>query len=469
MNVNINVTKIVPIFEAIVAAGGRPVVVGGAVRAAIMREVWGVQIADKDIDVEVFGIGQDQLQEVLRQFGRADLVGASFGVVKLFMGDKDFDFSSPRRDNKVAAGNKGFDVSIDPFMSFEEAASRRDFTMNSVGWDFQTGEVLDPFNGIGDIKRRILRPTSSAFMEDPLRVLRGMQFAARFDMKVDPSVETQEMMDAVRSEFSALAKDRVWGEWEKWAARGVKPSAGLRFLKDTGWISLFPEINSLIGCWQDAEWHPEGDAFEHTCETVDAAARIADRDGVSGEDRVARVIGALAHDFGKPATTVMLNGHWRSPAHDVAGEAPTRSFMKIIGRSPEGQKSADDLTERVVKMVIHHMRHIGIVPNASSVRRIARDISIADMAAVVEADHSARPPLTGGMPANMQAIVDMAKAQAVFDAQPKPILMGRDLIDMGMKPNKQFGIILSAAFDAQIDGSFSDLDGAKAWVNSFKG
>lgn len=469
MKVIINIQKVRPVFDAIVAAGGRPVVVGGSVRDAVMRELWGVDITGKDIDIEVFGISQDGLIETLRQFGRADLVGASFGVVKLFMGDKDFDFSSPRRDNKVGAGNKGFDVKVDPFMSFEEAASRRDFTMNSVGWDFQTGEVLDPFNGVGDIEKRILRPTSAAFMEDPLRVLRGMQFAARFDMKVDPSMETREMMEACKREFGALAKDRVWGEWEKWAARGVRPSAGLRFLKDTGWISLFPEIAALMDCQQDSEWHPEGDAFSHTCETVDAAARIADRDWVSKEDRVARIFGALAHDFGKPATTVMLNGRWRSPAHDVAGEMPTRSFMKRIGRTPEGMKSKDDLVERVVAMVVNHMRHIGLNVTPTAVRRIARDINIPDLAAVVEADHSARPPLVGGMPDSMKAIIDMAAQLDVLDKQPKPILMGRDLIAMGMKPNKQFGLILKAAFDAQIDGAFVDLDGAKVWVGTFQG
>ncbi|MHA2263542.1 MAG: CCA tRNA nucleotidyltransferase, partial [Candidatus Thorarchaeota archaeon] len=271
--------------------GGRAFLVGGSVRDSVMG------IEPKDFDVEVFGVSPEDLVDLLRQFGKVDTVGASFGVIKLWAGGQDFDFSTPRRESKMGRGHKGFLVALDASLSPEEAAERRDFTWNALMQDIITGQIFDFFGGRADIAARIIRATSEHFMEDALRVLRGMQFSARFEMEVEP--ETAASCGAMFDEFDTLAVERVWAEFEKWAVKGVAPSFGLRFLEETTWISHFPEIEALLGLEQDRGWHPEGDAFEHTCQSVDIAAEIATREGLSAEDRMVIVFGALCHDFGK--------------------------------------------------------------------------------------------------------------------------------------------------------------------------
>ncbi len=461
------------IFEAISNKGGRAFVVGGAVRDMLFNKIHGINIVNKDFDVEVFDIDMSKIIEIVSHFGKVDIVGKQFGVIKLFSEhDGDFDFSLPRRDNKVGVGHKNFDVVSDPHMSMNDAAARRDFTMNSAFWDINNNTVIDPFNGTQDIVNRILRPTSFHFAEDALRVLRGMQFAARFDMHVVDDNRDRQMMREMKREFKFLSKERIWEEWRKWAEKSIKPSAGIQFLLDVGWISafdneLFPAICDIVACEQDATWHPEGNVLAHTMHVCDAMHMICVRDNVTGEDRVARMFAALAHDFGKPDTFVVGDDNRiHNPAHDIVGVPITVNFMREIGRfCGEGQEK-DALVDRIACMVKNHMRHIGLNVTPASVRRIANEIDIRDMSAIVEADHSGRPPLPMGKPQQMIDIELMAEQVAVLDARPKPIMMGRHLIEMGHKPSKQFSVILNAAFEAQLDGAFSDVEGGKMWIGA---
>ena len=245
----------------------RSFLVGGCVRD------WLLAIPNKDFDIEVFGVSYEQLTVGLSRWGRTDLVGRSFGVVKLTTPEgQTFDFSIPRRDSKVAPGHKGFEISFDPAITSKEAAARRDFTINALMFDPRRGEVLDFFGGQADLKNRVLRHTSEAFVEDPLRVLRGMQFAARFDLRAAP--ETVMLCLEIKDGCRELAVERVREEWFKWAAKSVVPSRGLTFLVETQWVEHFPEIRALVGTLQDPEWHPEGDVFTHTCHCLDALVKI---------------------------------------------------------------------------------------------------------------------------------------------------------------------------------------------------
>ena len=274
----------------------RAFLVGGCVRD------WLLGAANKDFDVEVFGVNCEQLAGALARWGRTDLVGRSFGVVKLTTHDGNtFDFSIPRRDSKVAPGHKGFEVTFDPAITPREAAARRDFTLNALMFDPRRGEVLDFFGGQEDLRNRVLRHTSAAFAEDPLRVLRGMQFAARFDLTAAP--ETIEECRRIKGGYAELAVERVRDEWFKWAAKSTKPSAGLKFLEDTEWLEHFPEVNALRGVPQDPEWHPEGDVFTHTCHCCDALAELPEWRGADETTRQVLMLAMLAHDFAKPQTT----------------------------------------------------------------------------------------------------------------------------------------------------------------------
>ena len=276
------------IARAVRAAGGCAYMVGGAVRDLILggREV-------KDVDLEVYGLEPERLKRVVGERFAFDECGLSFGVMKIK--DFDIDVSLPRRESKRGIGHKGFLVDSDPFLPIPEAASRRDFTINAMYYDPLADVFEDPFGGIEDLRRRVLRHVSPKFVEDPLRVLRGMQFIARFDLH--PAPETVEICRTVTMED--LPPERLFEEWSKLLVKGVHIGRGLAFLRDTGWVRYFPELQRLINCEQDPKWHPEGDVWNHTCLCLDAFARR--RVGDYGEDLIVG-LAVLCHDFGKPDT-----------------------------------------------------------------------------------------------------------------------------------------------------------------------
>ena len=226
------------IAQKIQEAGGKAFLVGGCVRDAI----FGVQ--SKDIDVEVFNIQKEPLLAILKLFGKVDNVGESFEVIKLTTETQDFDFSFPRREMKVGLGHKGFQTEADPFMEPKEAAKRRDFTINALMLDIATLEIFDFFGGLEDLRKRVLKHTSEAFAEDPLRVLRAMQFASRFNMDLHP--ETIELCKKLKSEFSTISKERIWTEFEKMFSKGVLPSKGIKVLFETKWADCFEAIHETF-------------------------------------------------------------------------------------------------------------------------------------------------------------------------------------------------------------------------------
>jgi tRNA nucleotidyltransferase (CCA-adding enzyme) len=434
----------------------RAFLVGGCVRDAVL----GLEV--KDFDVEVFGVSYERLEKALCRWGRVDLVGRSFGVVKLTTGSGlAYDFAIPRRDRKVGLGHKGFEVQFDADITPEEAASRRDFTINALMFDPHRGELLDFFGGQQDLRGRVLRHTSEAFVEDPLRVLRGMQFASRFDLRAAP--ETVALCREIKATFRELAVERVGDEWFKWAAKSTVPSAGLRFLADTEWLEHFPELAALRGTPQDPEWHPEGDVFTHTAHCCDALVRLPEWQAADEESRIAWMLAVLTHDFGKPACThkAMRDGRLRivSPGHEPGGVEPALKFLARI-------HAPNTYLHRVPPLVANHLAHLQPATDRS-VRRLAKRLepeTILGLCTLITADHSGRPPKPPGVPPGAQALLAKAEELRLRDSAPKPLLKGRDLIAAGLKPGKPFKALLHEAFEAQLEGQFSDLDGALAWL-----
>jgi tRNA nucleotidyltransferase (CCA-adding enzyme) len=435
----------------------RAYLVGGCVRDALA----GLPPA-KDFDVEVFGLDYEQLIAALGRWGKTDLVGRSFGVVKLSTDSGlSFDFTLPRKDSKVAPGHKGFEVEFDPAISPREAAARRDFTINSIMYDPRAGQVWDFFGGQADWKGRILRHTSGAFDEDPLRVLRGMQLAGRFELRAAP--ETVELARRMKGSYAELAVERVREEWFKWAQRSRRPSAGLRFLAETEWIDHFPEIKALIGTEQEPEWHPEGDVFTHTGHCCDALARLPDWREAGAESRTVYMLAVLAHDFGKPAAThrAVKEGRERivSPGHEAAGVEPARIFLERIGAPPA-------VGQRVIPLVQNHLFHLEIISDRA-VRRLARRLapeSIEGLCLVMTADSMGRPPRPAEAPENVKTLLARARELEVRHKPPPPILQGRHLLALGVAPGPRMGTILDNAYEAQLEGVFGDLAGAWRWA-----
>lgn len=434
--------------------GATAFVVGGAVRDAVRGNN-----NPKDLDIEIYGISLQNLIQLAFTIGPVKQVGKSFGVITLAhptLGP--VDITLPRKDNKTGEGYKEFKIEIDPNLSFKEGTSRRDFTFNSLMYSPITG-LLDHFKGVRDLENGILRAVSDKFSEDPLRVLRAMQFAARMDLVMNP--QTALMSRSLYEEYNALSKDRVWGEWWKWATKSIKPSKGLNILVESGWINHYPQIQQMMGTPQDPKWHPEGDVFIHTSLVCDAAAQIAIDRNLSAQDRCVLVMAALCHDMAKPATTELIGGSWKTRGHEKAGEGPTLDFLDSIG-APNWVK------EKVAPLVVNHLAYASGDPTPKMVRRLANrlgnKVSIGDLSLLVLADHSGRPPLPQVMPSRMQQILDIAASEKVEQGQPQALLMGKDLISLGLNPGPQFGVLLNAAFQAQLDGVFLNKEDAISWV-----
>jgi len=452
-----------PLLDALraVTAVGRPLLVGGCVRD------WLAGREPKDFDIEVYGVAPEQLAATLSRFGSTDPVGKSFGVIKLRLGGVDYDFALPRRETKTAAGHRGFAVGVDPLLPPAEALARRDFTLNAMALDPFSGELIDPHHGRADLAAGLLRHTGPAFVEDPLRVLRAMQFAGRFDLRIAPG--TAALCREIAGTFAELPVERVWVEWEKWAAHSRRPGAGLRVLAETGWLAHFPEIAALVGTPQDPEWHPEGDVFAHTCHSCDALAALPDWQSRPANERRDLMFAVLAHDFGKPATTRQEEKRgrlrWVSPDHDNASGPLADSFLARIG-------SPLDTRPLVRALVVNHFAHLGWPasgsPASNFVRRLARRLApatIAQLLLVLRADHLGRPPnLCAATERRIEQLDTAARALAIADAAPRPLLLGRHLVAAGLRPCPRFKAILDAAYEAQTEGVFTDEPGALAWL-----
>lgn len=425
-------------------AGGRALVVGGWVRDRLLGRV------STEVDVEVFGLDLPALEQVLARQGPVITVGRSFGVLRVK--GLDMDFSLPRRDSKTAPGHRGFEIHCDPGLSFEEASRRRDLTVNSIGFDPLTGELLDPHGGCEDLAAGVLRATDPGpFTDDPLRGLRVAQFAARFEMR--PDAQLVSLCSGL--DLSELSAERIFQEFRKLLRKGRRPSAGLEFLRITGLVRFFPELAALMGTRQDPEWHPEGDVWVHTLMVVDEAA--AARTG--GDDDEALMFGALCHDLGKPETTVEARGHIRSPAHDVRGVERATAFLQRM-RAPGA------LIEQVGALVKHHLAPMAFVKNGATsrgYRRLARQLQTAGVSLellvrVARADHLGRT--TDEARARSFAAGDTFAARAaellIEHEGPADVVMGRHLIARGRTPGRAFAPLLAACREVQDETGWSD-------------
>jgi tRNA nucleotidyltransferase (CCA-adding enzyme) len=436
------------IAERVRDAGGRALVVGGWVRDRLLGR------DSKDIDIEVFGVPAGQLRRLLESLGRVETVGESFQVYKL----GDIDVSLPRRESKSGRGHRGFDVTGDPSMPVEEAARRRDFTINAISWDPLTGEYLDPFGGRPDLARRLLRVVDpERFGDDSLRVLRAIQFAARFDLTPDPV--TRELCRTIP--LDDLPPERVWGEMDKLLA-APKPSVGFALALDLGvTVRAFPELHALVGCEQEPEWHPEGDVWVHTLQVIDQArTRVDDLDRPR---RIAVMLGAVCHDFGKPATTAFLDGRIRSIDHEEQGVPPAAAFLDRLNlQTIDGY----DVRRQVLGMVAQHLKP-GMWFKAKdevgdgAFRRLAQKVDLELLARVAKSDCLGREPGAFNCEA-MDWFLDRARQLGVEHRPPPPILLGRHVLALGLKPGPRVGEILKAVYEQQLDGQVRDLDEAIA-------
>ncbi|MEZ5286787.1 MAG: HD domain-containing protein [Vicinamibacterales bacterium] len=434
------------IAEHIRLHGGRALAVGGFVRDRLLGR------ASKDLDVEVFGIPQERLIEVLRELGRVEPVGQAFPVFKLGA----VDVALPRRESKTGRGHKGFAVEGDPFMSVQDAARRRDFTINAVAWDPLTDEYIDPFGGRQDLERRVLRVVdATTFADDSLRVLRALQFAARFDLTLEPA--SAAICRAIP--LDDLPAERIWGEFEKLLLVAERPSLGFALARELGVVErLLPEMVPLYDCPQDPEWHPEGDVWTHTLMVIDEARR---RNADLSRPRLAIVmLGAVCHDLGKPETTVHADGRIKSPGHEAAG-VPLAE--RLLDRLNVHTLDGVDVRAQVLGLVAEHLRPSAFHKARDTVRdgafrRLAGRVDLELLTRFARADCHGR---AGAFDCTaMDWFIERARSLGVEHRPPAPILLGRHLIALGVSPGPGMGAILKTVYEQQLDGTVASLDEA---------
>lgn len=446
---------VLKLAEAVRSAGGRALLVGGCVRDELMGK------QPKDWDVEIYGIEPARLRDLLDAFGTVSVVGEAFTVYKL---GAHLDVSLPRRERKTGRGHRAFFIEGDPDMTFAEAVSRRDFTINAILQDPLTGEIIDPCNGQKDLDQKMLRAVSlDTFGEDSLRVLRAAQFAARLEFDIDP--QTAALCRSI--DLSDLPAERIWGEIEKLLLRSEHPSIGLQWLRDLGAIDqLFPEIKVLVDVPQDPEWHPEGDVFVHTRLVVDRARELID--GLPYAKQVTVMLAALAHDFGKPATTEFIDGRLRSRGHEEAGVEPTVNFLDHLNiHTLDGY----DVRAQVVALVRDHLKPGEYFKKREEVgdgafRRLARKCELDLLYRVAKADSLGRNadwvPREKWYGAEAQEwFIARARELEVESKAPAPLLLGRHLLEMGLEPGPRIGEITKAVYEMQLDGRVRDLEEAQ--------
>ena len=420
------------IAEYVRKAGGRVFYVGGFVRDRLLC------ISNKDVDIEVHGVEPDVLLGILRRIGEPLTFGKSFGVFALK--GEDIDIAMPRRERATGTGHRDFDVEVDPFIGTREAASRRDFTINSMMEDVLTGEIVDHFGGRRDLDEGVIRHIDpDTFIEDPLRVLRGAQFAARFNFAIAP--DTIELCRGI--DLSTLSRERVEEELKKALLKADKPSIFFESLRKMNQLDVwFPELKQTIGLEQDPVFHPEGDVWTHTMDVIDRAAAFRDR--VSEPYRF--MLLALTHDLGKIVTTEVKNGRIHAYEHEVKGMPLVEEF---IGRLTNEK----DIRDYVSNMVPLHMR-----PNVlayskpvlkSTNRMFDAAAAPADLIWFAEAD---KPVFSGTDAFSGDREFLLERFKVYEETMAKPHVMGRDLIEAGLEPGEDFSEILAYAHKLRLAG-----------------
>lgn len=306
-----------------ILSSGRIYEVGGAVRDRYLSE----STRTKDRDYLVTGISYDELSDLLKRHGRVDLVGQSFGVIKFTEFHKKkqhtYDITLPRREQSTGTGHKEFAVDFDPHLSVEDDLERRDFTINAMALALDSEKLIDPLHGMVDLKNRQLRMTSAtSFQDDPLRMIRAVQFAARFQFIVEPN--TFKAMRSYAALISTVSAERIAEELNKLLLLAKKPSDGFRLMQSSGLLALImPELNACVGVEQPGGYH-RYDVFEHTLLTIDAApARLPLR------------LAALFHDITKPRHKRVVEKGATFYGHEVSGALVAQEVMSRLRYSKE--------------------------------------------------------------------------------------------------------------------------------------
>ena len=429
--------QVLKLAEAVRDAGGRAMLVGGCVRDRL------IGIESKDLDLEVYSVDPARLREILKQLGQVNTVGEHFSVYKLVVRNDldrvEIDVSIPRRESKSGQGHRGFLIEGDPSMTFEEAARRRDFTINAILYDPLTDKIEDPFDGRTDLENRLLKVVAAGtFIEDSLRVLRAVQLAARFELTLDP--ESAELCRSIN--LSDIPHERIWGELEKLLMLAERPSIGLSIALELNVLDkLFPELRALVG---RQSGHTAEDAFDHTKRSLDEAAKTSA--DLTKAKRLTVMLATLCHDLSTDSRTRLEE---------------TLSVLKKLGvYSVEGY----DVRSQVLSLVREQSAPNQFYKSRASTtdgdfKRLAQNAELNLLYRVTKACGLAR---VGGdsAVAAPEWFIERARALGVEHEPSEPLLQGRHLLEAGVQPGPEMGRLLKRVYELQLDGEVTTRDEA---------
>ncbi len=401
------------IFDKLLNNSIKPIIVGGFVRDFLLN------LESKDIDIELYGIDSfSKLEEILEEFGDVNSVGKSFGVCKLKFDDLDLDFSFPRSDSKIDKGHKGFEIKIDSSLDFKTATSRRDFTINAIGYDIQTKEILDLFNGREDLKNRILRAVDiDKFQEDPLRVLRAVQFSSRFNLSIDNELFLTCQNMIKDSLLNELPKERIFIEIQKLLLKSSTPSCGIMLLKELGAFNFFTELSNLTP-----------DLFKQTLLSIDKMSSLKTTNDLTN-------------------THLML----ATLCYKLSLEECEKFLTRLTN------------DKNIHKHVLSLIKYQGSINfNAFidyHIYKLATKITIKEFVLFSKAIAEPQVKIE-----NIDRLKVRALELNVLNTEAKALLQGRDILNLGLKPSKEFSMILDRAYEAQISGLFKTKSEAYLWL-----
>jgi len=464
--------KVLDVVSAIEAAGGRALLVGGSVRDALFGKV------SKDFDVEVYGMEAGKIEEIVRAHGKVNEVGMAFGILKLSFGeDIDVDVSLPRTDSKTGEGHTGFDVKTDPNMSIADAALRRDFTINTVAADPVRGTIYDAHGGVKDIHERRLRVTDrELFADDPLRILRGVQFIGRFGLEID--ADSFQIMQEMVPQLHEISSERFWEEWKKLFLKSEKPSLGLSAAMSLGVMrEMYPQFVEMREDQQSDE-HSDVDKWIHTLASVDEAAKIVRREQLPSKDAFMLMLAVMCSNLSRGD----ISGGRASEKPATRNTEAAKRFLESIKSDNKTRDLVLSLiTSRSVPGKLYVDDHVrGRVVTDGQIRRLADQIhpaTIEQLVLLAEADHLGRGVFSTDsrddliMPADSFPARDWLLARArelgIESKKAGSLIQGRDLITAGFKPGTHFSRLIALSSDLRDEKRFTSgqffatIDGIK--------
>jgi len=401
MNYPTSLNKIFTTFKKLQI---KPIIVGGYVRDMLLG------IKSKDIDIELYGVKSLEVVEtILKEFGEVNSVGKSFGVCKLKIDSLEIDFSLPREDSKVSLGHKGFKVITDKNLDFKTATSRRDFKMNAIGYDIIEKKILDPFNGQKDIKeKKISAIDESKFIEDPLRVLRAVQFAARFEFKIDEKLFLLCQNMVAKKSLDELPKERVYEEIKKLLLKSQKPSQGFILLKKLNTTLYFPE-------------------FEFQLPALDFMAQKKLKDK---EEKLSLMLTVLSLKF---------------------KEKEQLKFLNLLTKSKNSLKKVESFIQAIKSFDENNIKDYDIYILATTVK-------IESFLYLLDAFFLGKKKIL------IKSIEQRAKKLGVLYKKLPALILGRDLLKLGLTPSPKFSKLLDKTYDAQLHKKFTNKEEAVEWL-----